>query len=73
MIKRSVKSELEGLVYDLVLNLENNYKDLAHEALNKLHTTLDDYLQKGLLKEKDYRKYKQIADYYSAKLVDYHH
>ncbi|MBQ8085285.1 MAG: hypothetical protein IJ232_04170 [Lachnospiraceae bacterium] len=73
MIKRSVKIELDGLMNEMKMNLENNYKDLAHDALKKLHATLDEYLQNGTLKEKDYRKYKSIADEYSARLVNYHH
>ena len=73
MIKKSVKSELDGLMNELKMNLENNYKDLAHDALNKLHVTLDEYLQNGTLKEKDYRKYKDVANEYSSKLADYHH
>ncbi|MCM1158492.1 MAG: hypothetical protein NC300_07330 [Bacteroidales bacterium] len=73
MIKRSVRIELDSLLNDLRINLENNYKDLAHDALKKLHETLEDDLQNGALKERDYRKYKKIADDYSAKMADYHH
>lgn len=73
MIKRSVKAELDGLLNEMKINLENNYKDLAHDALKKLHSTLDDYLKSGTLKEKDYRKYKSIADEYSTRLSNYHH
>ena len=66
MIKRSVKLELDGLLNEMKINLENNYKDLAHDALKKLHQTLDEYLQNGTLKEKDYKKY-------TARLANYHH
>lgn len=73
MLKRSVRMELDGILNDLKINLENNYKDLAHDALRKLHETLEDELKKGVLKEKDYKKYKKIADDYSVKMADYHH
>ena len=73
MIKRSVKLELDGLMNELKMNLENNYKDLAHDALKKLHATLDEYLKNGTLKEKDYKKYKNVADDYSKRLANYHH
>lgn len=73
MIKRNVKMELESILNDLQVNLENNYKDLAHDALKKLHRTLDAYLMDGTLKEKDYNKYKKIANDYSVKMADYHH
>lgn len=73
MLKRSVRIELDCILNDLRINLENNYKDLAHDALKRLHDTLEDYLENGVLKEKDYKKYKKIADDYSAKMADYHH
>lgn len=73
LIKKSVKLELEAILNELRVNLENNYKDLAHDALKKLHSTLEEYLEKGLLKEKDYARYKKIADDYSVKMADYHH
>lgn len=73
MIKKSVKLELEAVLNELRINLENNYKDLAHDALKKLHRTLDEYLENGILKEKDYVRYKKIANDYSVKMADYHH
>lgn len=73
MLKRSVRIELDGLLNDLKINLENNYKDLAHDALRKLHTVLDTYEKDGTLKQKDYLKYKRIADDYSKRMADYHH
>lgn len=73
MIKRNVRMELESILNDLQVNLENNYKDLAHDALKKLHTALDAHLADGALKEKDYNKYKKIADDYSVKMANYHH
>lgn len=73
MLKRSIRMELDSIIRDLQVNLENNYKDLAHDALKKLHGTLEAYLNNGTIKEKDYKKYKKIADDYSAKMANYHH
>ncbi|MGN0155139.1 MAG: hypothetical protein ACI4A3_11880 [Lachnospiraceae bacterium] len=73
MLKRSIRMELDSIIRDLQVNLENNYKDLAHDALKKLHGTLEEYLNNGTIKEKDYKKYKKIADDYSAKMANYHH
>lgn len=73
MLKRSVRLELDGILNELKINLANNYKDLAHDALKKLHTTLDEYYNSGMIKEKDYNKYKKIADDYSVRMADYHH
>lgn len=73
MLKRSVRMELETIIQELQVNLENNYKDLARDALKKLHATLEENLATGRMKEKDYNKYKKIADDYSNKMVNYHH
>lgn len=73
MIKRSVRIELDSLLNELKMNLENNYKDLAHDALKKLHNTIEAYHNDGTLKDKDYIKYKRVADEYSSRMADYHH
>lgn len=73
MLKRSIRIELDSLLNELRINLENNYKDLAHDALKKLHATLDAYYQDGTIKEKDYKKYKKVADDYSSRMANYHH
>lgn len=73
MLKRSIRLELDGILNDLKMNLANNYKDLAHDALKKLHATLEEYKANGMIKDKDYNKYKKIADEYSTRMADYHH
>lgn len=73
MLKRIIRVEIDALMNELKMNLENNYKDLAHDALKKLHETLERHHADGQLKDKDYNKYKKIADEYSAKMADYHH
>lgn len=73
MIKREIRMELETILNDLQVNLENNYKDLAHDALKRLHMALEEHLENGTLKKKEYDRYKKIADDYSVKMADYHH
>lgn len=73
MIKRTIKKVLDGKLNELVINLENNYKDLAHDALKDLQDTLERMKDSGELKEKDYLKYKQKADDYARRMVGYHH
>ena len=51
MLKRGIRMELDNLLKDLQMNLENNYKDLAHDALKKLQITLDTYKDNGAMKE----------------------
>ncbi|MCM1495053.1 MAG: hypothetical protein NC089_04575 [Bacteroides sp.] len=73
MIKRKTKLLLESKVNDLKINLENNYKDLAQDALKELQRVLEECRESGELKDKDYRKYKQIADGYAMRMMNYHH
>ena len=73
MLKRAIRVELDGIMNELKMNLSNNYKDLAHDALKKLHMVLEEYHNTGMIKDKDYMKYKKVADEYSARMADYHH
>ena len=73
MIKRAIRIELDRSLNDMKINLENNYKDLAHDALKELHEKLERFHNEGSLKDKDYEKYKKIADGYSNQLRNYHH
>ena len=72
-MKRAIKMDLDATLNEMKMNLSNNYKDLAHVALKELHSKLESYYMEGAIKEKDYCKYKKIADEYSVRLKDYHH
>lgn len=65
--------EIETILTDLKMNLENNYKDLARDALRRLHSTLEAKKNDGSIKEKEYIKYKTIADDYTKRMENYHH
>ncbi|NSC95464.1 hypothetical protein DXB77_04155 [Clostridium sp. OM05-9] len=73
MMKRSVKQQLNAKLNEMNMNLANNYKDLAHDALKELDQMVEDLKQSGDLKEKDYQKMRQMVDGYKVKLSDYHH
>lgn len=73
MMKRSVKQQLNAKLNEMNMNLANNYKDLAHDALKELDQMVEDLKQSGDLKEKDYQKMRQKVDGYKVKLSDYHH
>lgn len=72
-MKRSVKQQLNAKLNEMNMNLANNYKDLAHDALKELNQMVEDLKQSGDLKEKDYQKMRQMVDGYKVKLSDYHH
>jgi len=73
MMKRSVKQQLNAKLNEMNMNLANNYKDLAHDALKELDQMVEDLKRSGDLKEKDYQKMRQMVDGYKVKLSDYHH
>lgn len=72
-MKRSVKQQLNAKLNEMNMNLANNYKDLAYDALKELDQMVEDLKQSGDLKEKDYQKMRQMVDGYKVKLSDYHH
>ncbi len=73
MMKRSIKQQLNAKLTEMNMNLANNYKDLAHDALKELDHMVEDFKASGDLKEKDYQKMRQMVDDYNRKLADYHH
>lgn len=73
MFEIKEKKMLDEKLTELKMNLENNYKDLAHDALKELYTLLE-YLHKNRkIKDKTYLKYKAVADGYASDMADYGH
>ena len=73
MMKRNIKQQLNAKLTEMNMNLANNYKDLAHDALKELDRMVEDFKASGDLKEKDYQKMRRMVDDYKRKLADYHH
>lgn len=73
MMKRNIKQQLNAKLTEMNMNLANNYKDLAHDALNELDRMVEDFKASCDLKEKDYQKMRRMVDDYKRKLADYHH
>ena len=59
MMKRNIKQQLNAKLTEMNMNLANNYKDLAHDALKELDRMVEDFKASGDLKEKDYQKLKK--------------
>ena len=70
MVKRKTRIYLSEKERELKNNLENNYKDLAHDALKELKKAVEECKE---LKEKEYLKYMQMVREYEQKMVGYHH
>ncbi len=73
LFKNPAVRELEEIVADLQANLENNYKDSAQAAREKLKRRLDELYAEGKLKEKDYKRFSVIYTEYSVRMTGYHH
>jgi hypothetical protein len=70
--RRSVR-ELESILAEMRINLQNNYKSLAHAARQKLGERTEQLFKEGKLSEKNYKKYIAIYTEYTAKLYNYRH
>ncbi len=71
--KSAAVLELEAIVLEIQSNLENNYKDAAQSAREKLKIRLEELNSEGKLKEKDYKRFGVIYTEYSVKMTGYHH
>ncbi len=71
--KRRSTAELDDLIREMKVNLENNYKSLAHEARKKLGQRTDELYAEGKLTQSEYEKYTAIFTEYTEMLKDYHH
>ena len=47
MMKRNIKQQLNAKLTEMNMNLANNYKDLAHDALNELDRMVEDFKASG--------------------------
>lgn len=72
-IKSAAVKELEGLVFTLQQNLENNYKDAAQQARVRLGERLEELHATGALKDKEYRRFSVLYTEYTMKMTGYHH
>ncbi len=73
MIKKAVKQQLNAKLTELQMNLANNYKDLAHDALKELDALVEQLYADGKLKEKDYLKQRSLVDTYKKRMANYKH
>jgi hypothetical protein len=73
MLKRKTKLIINAKLGELKMNLENNYKDLAHAALKDYMAVLESLKSDNMINDKDYLKYKKIGEDYKTQMADYHH
>lgn len=73
MLKRKTKLIINAKLNELKMNLENNYKDLAHSALKEYLAVLEQLKSDNMINDKDYAKYHKIGMDYQTQMADYHH
>ena len=52
LFKSKYEKELDGIIADINMNMNNNYKDNAQAGLRRFDERLEELLLQGLLKEK---------------------
>lgn len=73
LLKKKKDEELEKAFWELQMNLENNYKDLAISAYKKVIELMEDRKHSKRLSEKEYEKYIKQLEQYSKKMEHYNH
>lgn len=73
MLNRKTKKKLDSLINEMNVNLENNYKDLAHDALKELDRQVTEMAASGELKGKYCERYRNLVDDTKRRLANYHH
>lgn len=65
--------ELDSIIEAMKINLQNNYKEPAHNERKRLGQRTQELYDLGRINEKTYKKYMQIYNEYTIKLKDYRH
>ena len=65
--------ELEAIVESMKINLQNNYKEPAHNDRRRIRERADALYAEGRISETVYKRYIRIYDEYTIKLKDYKH
>lgn len=65
--------ELEGIVASMKINLENNYKEPAHNDRKKIKERAEALYAEGKISESVYARFMRIYEQYTIKLKDYKH
>ncbi len=73
LFRSKALKELDDILFEINVNLENNYKSTAHAARQRLGERVEALWQEGKLKEKDYLAYRRKYETYTNMMKDYHH
>lgn len=73
LFKSKYEKELDGIIADINMNMNNNYKDNAQAGLRRFDERLEEMLLQGLLKEKAAGEYKRQLSSFKEKMNGYTH
>ena len=73
LFKSAKEKELDSIISRIEMNMQNNYKDNAQDALKDLEETLASLKKDGKLKPVILEKYEHIAATYKDKMKGYSH
>lgn len=73
LFKSKAEKELDSIIRRLEMDLSNNYKDNAQDALKELITALDGVRSSGSMKPNVLSRYEAIIEGYKEKMKGYSH
>ncbi len=73
LFKSKGERELERIFESMKINLQNNYKEPAHNDRKRLGDRAEALFSEGKINERVYKKYVCLYEEYSIKLKNYHH
>lgn len=71
--KQNATKELDGIIAEINMNMQNNYKDAAQAALRELEEKLSELTAQGALDERQKASYISKLNSYKEKLKFYSH
>ncbi|MEZ3462686.1 MAG: hypothetical protein K1W23_11155 [Lachnospiraceae bacterium] len=71
--KAGTVKELDRIIAELNMNMQNNYKDAAQDALRELEEKFSELTAQGALNESQRTSYASILDEFKTKLKSYSH
>ena len=73
LFKSRGERELETIVESMKINLQNNYKEPAHNDRKRIRERAEQLYSAGKISDAVYKKYIRIYEEYTIRLKDYKH
>ncbi|GFI23708.1 hypothetical protein IMSAGC011_02498 [Lachnospiraceae bacterium] len=71
--KAGTAKELEHIIAEINMNMQNNYKDAAQEALRNLEEKIDEFTAQKILDDRQKEFYCSMLEDYKTKLKSFCH